>query len=306
MRDAQWHLGFLHVAEAHTYSQGEGIVVGVVDTGVDASHPDLAGNVLAGRDFTGTGEDGRADVNGHGTAMAGLIVAHGRALGIAPKSKVLPLRDTIDGLLGTASTAIEWGIDNGVKVLSLSFVAADTFDLKQAIERAIANDIVVVAGVGNRTQFSSLDFPAGYPGVIGAAGLDKDGSHASISKASRFADLAAPAVDIWSTNTLANGGADYRAGSGTSDATAIVAGAAALVRAKYPHLSAAEVVNRLIATADDRGAPGRDDEYGYGVINLVNALTADVPLLTPTATPPPATRHRHRPVAAASPPVPSS
>ena len=90
VRDAQWHLDFLHVAEAHGHSQGEGVVVGVVDTGVDASHPDLAGGVLPGF-VVGPPGDSLLDIDGHGTAMAGLIMAHGRALGIAPKAKVLPV-----------------------------------------------------------------------------------------------------------------------------------------------------------------------------------------------------------------------
>lgn len=87
--------------------------------------------------------------------------------------------------------------------------------------------------------------------------------------------MVAPAVDIYSTST--NG--KYRKGTGTSDATAIVAGAAALIRSKYPYLPAQEVAHRLTATAVDKGSPGRDDEYGYGVIDLVAALTADVPPL---------------------------
>jgi subtilisin family serine protease len=87
--------------------------------------------------------------------------------------------------------------------------------------------------------------------------------------------LAAPAVDIISTGAFG----DYETGSGTSNSTAIVAGAVALVRAKYPSLSAPEVIRRLTATATDKGKPGRDDEYGYGVVNVVAALTADVPPL---------------------------
>ncbi|GAB3945999.1 hypothetical protein GCM10027614_38690 [Micromonospora vulcania] len=86
-------------------------------------------------------------------------------------------------------------------------------------------------------------------------------------------DVVAPAVDIYSTSIDGK----YRRGTGTSDATAIVAGAAALIRSKYPHLPASEVAHRLTATAVDKGPPGRDDEYGYGVIDLVAALTADVP-----------------------------
>jgi subtilisin family serine protease len=94
--------------------------------------------------------------------------------------------------------------------------------------------------------------------------------------------LSAPAVDITSTGIAGT----YLHGTGTSNATAIIAGAAALVRAKYPKMSATEVIHRLTATAIDKGDPGRDDLYGYGIVNLVGALTADVPPPSSTAAPP--------------------
>jgi subtilisin family serine protease len=118
-------------------------------------------------------------------------------------------------------------------------------------------------------------YPAAIPGVVAAAGVGRDGRHVDVSVTGPEVILAAPAVDIVSTG-LDHG---YRKGNGTSDATAIIAGAAALVRSKFPDLSAVEVVHRLTATADDKGPPGRDDEYGYGVLNIVKALTADVPPL---------------------------
>jgi type VII secretion-associated serine protease mycosin len=286
VRDSEWHLGFLNVAEAHKYSQGNGVVVGVIDTGVDAGHPDLAGSVLAGKDFSDVGGDGRKDTNGHGTAMAGLIVAHGRALGLAPKAQILPVRNRTSALDDRPSDqAVTWAVDNGARVLCLAFVEGDSPQMRTAIAKAVASDVVVVAGVGNEPYPASLAFPAGYSGVLGAAGVDKNGNHAAISVVSPFAVLAAPAVDIASTDIRVAGRTGYRTASGTSDATAIIAGAAALVRAKYPNLSATEVIHRLTATADDKGTPGRDNEYGYGVINLVKALTADVPPLQPTTTP---------------------
>ena len=98
--------------------------------------------------------------------------------------------------------------------------------------------------------------------------------------------LAAPGVDIVSTAP----GGGYSTGTGTSDSTAIIAGAAALVRARFPNLSAAEVVHRLTATATDAGPPGRDEEYGFGILNLVDALTKDVPPLTGSPTTPVAPR----------------
>jgi type VII secretion-associated serine protease mycosin len=284
IRDAEWHLAFLNVPEAHKYSQGDGVIVGVVDTGVDASHPDLTGNVLTGKDFTGTSNDGRQDINGHGTGMAGLIAAHGRVLGIAPKAKILPVRSKIDNY-GAGSTAAAWAVDNGARVLSLAYGEADSATSREAIQRAVDNDIVVVAAVGNEPRLPGIDYPAAYPGVVGAAGVDRNGNHAAISVVSPFAMLAAPAVDIATTDVRTAGHTGYANGVGTSAATAIIAGAAALVRAKYPNLSATEVIHRLTATADDKGTPGRDNEYGYGVINLVKALTADVPPLQPTTTP---------------------
>jgi subtilisin family serine protease len=118
VRDAEWHLSFLNVAEAHTYSEGSGITVGVVDTGVDATHPDLVGSILPGHDFTGATDDGREDLDGHGTAMVGLIAAHGRILGIAPQAKILPVRFVESGhAQGSSGAAIEWAVNNGARVL---------------------------------------------------------------------------------------------------------------------------------------------------------------------------------------------
>lgn len=134
---------------------------------------------------------------------------------------------------------------------------------------------MVVASAGNTTGSSSVEYPAREPGVIAVGGIDQQGDHADISVAGPEIDVVAPAVDIYSTGLNAG----YRVGTGTSDATAIVAGAAALIRSKYPNLPAQEVAHRLTATAVDKGPPGRDDQYGYGVIDLVAALTADVPPL---------------------------
>jgi subtilisin family serine protease len=128
-----------------------------------------------------------------------------------------------------------------------------------------------------------VEFPAAYPGVVAVAGVDQNGNHADVSVTGPEVVLSAPAVDIVTP------GRDllYGSGTGTSPAAAIVAGVAALVRAKYPSLSAAEVVHRLTATAIDKGPPGRDDQYGYGIVNPVAALTADVPPLpnSPSAAP---------------------
>jgi type VII secretion-associated serine protease mycosin len=266
----------------HANSQGEGVTVGLIDTGVDASHPDLAGSILPGVDLSASGApDGRRDGDGHGTGMAGLVVAHGSALGIAPKARILPIRMTLSSVIASdVPPAIDWAVTHGAQVVSLALSVPDTRELAAAVTRALAANVVIVAAAGNKPDDAGVGYPAAYEGVIAAAGVGRDGQHADVSVAGPPIVLAAPAVDIIST--LPGGG--YSIGVGTSAATAIIAGAAALVRSKYPDLSAREVYHRLTATADDKGAPGRDIEYGYGIVNPLKALTADVPPLTASPT----------------------
>ncbi len=298
IRDRQWHLGFLNVAEAQRYSQGEGVTVAVIDTGVDATHPDLAGSVLTGTEtFVGGTGDGHTDSDGHGTAMAGLIAGHGHGagsgvLGIAPKALVLPIRST-NGLRSDHA-AIARGIDYAVAhhaaVVCIAIGVQDFDDERQAVESALAAGVVLVAAAGNKPGDLFVVHPAAYPGVIAAAGVDQKGTHADASVTGPEVVLAAPAVHVMSA--YSNG--TYTFGTGTSDATAIIAGAAALVRSRYPSLSGAEVVRRLTTTATDKGVPGRDEEYGYGVVNLVDALTRDLPppsATTPTGAAPAADSH---------------
>nr|WP_308209407.1 type VII secretion-associated serine protease mycosin [Micromonospora sp. RHAY321] len=285
IRGDQWHLRYLNVAQAQTISQGDGIVVAVPDTGVDP-HPDLAGNLLAGVDVVGDGDssgDGRQDLNSHGTSMAGLIAAHGRggnagALGIAPRAKILPIKSAAADNYGEPddlAEAVEYAISNGAQVISISSGGASTPRLIQAVDTALTANIIVVAAAGNLHEGSGIAYPASDPRVIAVGGVDRAGQHAAVSVTGPQIDVVAPAVDIYSTSYDGK----YSKGTGTSSATAIVAGAAALIRSKYPYLPAQEVAHRLTATAVDKGPPGRDDEYGYGVIDLVAALTADVPPL---------------------------
>lgn len=283
--DGQWFHRFLNTEQAHTITKGADITVAVIDSGVDATQPDLTGSVLSGHDLTATtGGNGHTDIDGHGTAMAGLIAAHGRVTGIAPEAEILPVRTSvrIEGAVDKLAVGIRWAVANGAKVISISRGADTSGDLllEQEVQKALAADIVVVAAAGNRPQDDQVLHPAAIPGVVAVAGVDQNGNHSAVSVSGPEVVIAAPSDDISSTGP--NG--VYPITTGTSDATAIVAGAVALVRAKFPELKGPDVVRRLTETATDKGTPGRDPDYGYGVLNLVGALTADVPVDT-TATP---------------------
>ncbi|PZF99309.1 S8 family serine peptidase [Micromonospora deserti] len=283
IREQQWHLHYLKIDAAHQISQGQGVIVAVPDTGV-YPHRDLSRNLLAGTDLVPDGNgDGQGDGNGHGTGMAGLIAAHGQsggvgALGIAPAAKILPIVDSPpngEGEPDILAQGIEYAVSKGADIISISSGGGSTPRLRQAVRSALASDVIVVAGVGNLPFDQKVSYPASEPGAIAVGGIDRAGNHAAVSVTGPEVDVVAPAVDIYSTSIDGK----YRKGTGTSDSTAIVAGAAALIRSKYPYLPASEVAHRLTATAIDKGPPGRDDEYGYGVVDLVAALTADVPPL---------------------------
>ncbi|GAA1839586.1 hypothetical protein GCM10009687_00470 [Asanoa iriomotensis] len=218
--------------------------------------------------------------------MAGIIAAHGRggtgAIGIAPKAKILPVAASLGTDLGgqdNVALGIAWATANGATVINISGGGNPSPDLRLAVEDALRKNIVVVAAAGNRPM-SQVGFPAAYPGVLAVGATDRSGNHADISVTGESIVIAAPGVEIMTTRRR---GA-YGTGTGTSDAAAIVSGAAALVRSRFPQLTAAEVIRRLTATATDKGQPGHDDQYGYGALNLVAALTDDIPSIAPPNT----------------------
>ncbi|AGZ46126.1 S8 family serine peptidase [Actinoplanes friuliensis] len=273
VRNKQWHLKYLKVEEAHRSSTGKGITVAVIDSGV-AGHPDLAGSVLDGTDFVKRGADGRTDRSGHGTGMAGLIAAHGNgnngALGIAPDAKVLPIRVLDRGRRNAeVGPAIDYAVKKGAKVINLSLGGSIDPATLSAVEEAKAADVVIIASAGNKPAEFDVIAPAFLKDIVAVGATNRSGEKADVSVSGAALDLMAPGEDIESTDA----GGGYRVGTGTSDAAAIVSGAAALIRSKYPDMSAPEVVARLESTATDKGAPGVDKDYGHGVLNLVAALS---------------------------------
>jgi len=274
VRDKQWHLEFLKVPEAQRISTGKGVTVAVVDSGV-SDHPDLAGSVLNGTDFFKRGGNGRTDRAGHGTKMASLIAGHGKngngILGIAPDAKILPIRvfDNKPRADAEVGPAIEYAISHGAKVINLSLSGSVDPATLNSVRAAVEADVVMIASAGNKPDVFTITAPAFLPDVVAVGAIDPSGKKAEVSVSGAALDLMAPGEEIEG----ASRGRGYETGTGTSDSAAIVSGAAALIRSKYPNMSAAEVVERLESTAIDKGAPGVDPDYGHGIIDIVAALS---------------------------------
>ncbi|MEW2476070.1 MULTISPECIES: type VII secretion-associated serine protease mycosin [Micromonospora] len=287
IRDEQWQLDKLGARIAWRTSTGRGVTVAVIDSGVDGSHPDLAGRVLPGIDLVSPDGAAEPDPVGHGTTVAGLIAGRNDdrqgVVGLAPDARILPVRvldeeNRYDDALIVAQ-GVRWAVDNGAQVINLSLGGSgDSPALAAAIDYAFARDVVVVACTGNlaTSPDAKVWYPAREPGVIAVSGLERSSNNLwSGAITGRATVLTAPASGLVGARSPAG----YWRVQGTSFAAPLVAATAALVRARYPQMSAGDVVNRLLVTAKDIGPTGRDDRFGYGLVDPIAALTADVPLV---------------------------
>jgi hypothetical protein len=268
------YLNGLRMDRVWDIAKGAGVTVAVLDSGVDLDHPDLAGQLVTGRNILNPAKSVQDD-NGHGTMTAGIVVAkrgNGRGIsGIAPSAKVMPIK-VIDGD-GFGSDAdiaegLDWAVSHGADVVNMSLgSAAESTVLRDAVAAAIAADVVVVAASGNEAS-DVPNYPASYPGVISVGATGHDGSLAYFSSYGWTVDVAAPGMAITSTGLGST--EKYETGDGTSFASPIVAGVAALL---LGHGTAAEdVADQIRSTARDMGANGGDRFYGRGFVDPLAAL----------------------------------
>lgn len=293
IRDRQWALEVVGAQEAWKTTKGEGVTVAVLDTGVDADHPDLRGAVLGGKDVVGFGAArGDAAWAKHGTAMAGIIAGRGHGpgrgngvLGVAPEADVLPVRVLLEQddpqrkkarstRAGALAEGIRWATDQGADVINLSLgddSASAEPDPKEdaAVRYALSKGVVVVASAGNGGEKGDpVSYPAAYPGVIAVTAVDRYGVRAAFSTRRWYATVSAPGKSV----VMADPDTRYYQGWGTSVAAAMVSGTAALVRAAHPDLSPAQVRTLLADTAGKTPAGGRSDALGTGVVDAAAAL----------------------------------
>ena len=283
VRSEQWHLKALNIAEAWTYAAGAGVTVAVIDSGVDADHVDLQGQVLPGLDLVDARGNAATDLVGHGTTVSAIIAGKdddAGVVGIAPKAKILPVRvldqeNRYEDAMIVAK-AVRWAVDKGARVINLSLGGSGSSGaLAAALDYAFAKDVVVVACTGNANASSpsGVWYPAREPGVLAVAGMERDGDGLwSGSITGKETVVTAPATQLVGARP-----SGYWRVQGTSFAAPMVSGTAALIRSRWPGMPAGEVVNRIIKTAKDRGRAGRDNQYGFGMVDPVGALTAEIP-----------------------------
>jgi subtilisin family serine protease len=302
VRDAQlWVLNDLWAPRAWMSSEGRGVTVAVLDSGVNPSVSDLAGSVRTGPDFTDTGTPATNPHWGeHGTWMASLIAGHGHAgggsgiLGIAPESKILSIRVITDHddpgyghyqhepankIQESLASAIRYAVDQGSAVISMSIgYSSPSTVVRAALQYASDHGTVVVASSGNSGDtsfahshsYAPYSFPADYPGVVAVGAANRNGSRAGFSSDNLSVQVAAPGVNVPAQGR----DGQYWQVSGTSPACALVAGVVALIKSLYPSLPPALVSKAIVATTHYRPARGYNDGVGFGMVDAAAALAA--------------------------------
>lgn len=309
VRDSEtWVLTALNVQPAWSVTEGQGVTVAVIDSGVNPDVSDLAGSVRTGPDLTGVSTP-PSDSNWgkHGTWMASLIAGHGHdngsgIIGVAPKSTVLSIRVITDkgdpnfsayehepasqSQRGLA-TAIRYAVSHGAGVISMSLgYSLQTQVVRAALQDAYDHDVVVVASAGNSEDQAGrspgqggtpagqapYSFPANYPGVLAVGALTQSGQLAGYSSNNLSVQAAAPGSAVPAQGRDGK----YWIVTGTSPACALTAGVVALIKSRYPHLTDGQVAEAITSSTTPGSRPpgGYNDQVGFGEVNAAAAITA--------------------------------
>jgi subtilisin family serine protease len=276
---AQYALAKLRLPEAHKLAHGANVTIAVIDSGIDAKHPELANSIADNFDALGSKEGPHL----HGTGIAGAIVAHARLMGSAPEARILAIRAFSVAPNGAQSNsfiilkALDYAAAHGAQIINMSFAGPKDALIERAIAATAAKGIVMVAASGNAGPKSPPLYPAANPSVIAVSATDaQDKLFAASNRGGNIA-VAAPGVDIF----LPAPDEKYQMISGTSFSAAYVSGLIALMLERNPALKPDQVRTILMKTARDLGAPGRDDLFGAGEADAFAAVSAAGALAAP-------------------------
>ena len=267
-----WHLAKINAPQAWDTSQGSGLMIAILDTGVLPTHPDL--NLVPGWNFVENNSN-TADVHGHGTLVAGAAAAMANnaigVAGVAGSARIMPIRvadATGFAYYSTIASGVTYAADRGVRVVNVSIAGAYNSSAVQSAGQYLkGKGGLLVVGAGNS---NANDGAAAMGSMIPVSATDANDAKASFSSFGSYVALAAPGVGIWTTNKSGS----YGSASGTSMAAPVVAGTAALVMAAKPTLSSSQVESLLYSTALDLGSAGRDIYFGHGRVNAAAAVAA--------------------------------
>ncbi len=267
----QYALDVIGAGDAQAAAQGKRPLIAIIDTGIDETHPDLAGSVRDHFDAVG---DGKWDSGAHGTSIAGIIAAHGKLLGIAPDATLLSIRAfpaaTNEATTESLRRGLDWAAEQHAEVVNMSLAGPEDPVVDATVTAAIAEGIIVVAAAGNEGPGAPPAHPAAVKGVLAVTATDQADSLFARANTGGYISVSAPGVDILS----ASPGGGYSLESGTSQAAAHVSGLVALLRAIRPDLTPAGALDLMEHSAKDLGAPGMDDNFGAGRIDAGAALKA--------------------------------
>lgn len=284
LASAQYSLQVLNLDKIGDLADGEGITIAVIDTCIDRDHSELRNVVVDSYDASESPHD-KAECGpeeNHGTAIAGIISARNRLRGIAPRARLLAARafsaapekpSEQEATTVSIARALDWASSRDAEIFNLSFSGPPDPIVRQVVEALIERGAFLVAAAGNSGPSATPAYPAAYDGVVAVTAVDTDRQLYKAANQGEYIEIAAPGVDV----LVPLPDEKYDMVSGTSFAAAHVSAVAALILQRHGKLRTSDLHNRLMATAFDLGAPGRDPKFGVGLANAGAAMEAVPP-----------------------------